>query len=171
MASQIIIDTEIKSKSWQNIKNIKQFSSKICQKLILETEIKDFLKNKDCKVELTISLVSDAQIKKLNQQFRSKNKATDVLSFPFLNGKKGFLSAKKTQKHIFLGDIILSLETSRKDAILQEKIFFNHLTHLFLHSILHLIGHDHENKKDAEIMERIEIKILKKLGINNPYQC
>lgn len=171
MANQIIIDVEVKSAVWKNIKKIKQFSNQICQKLIFATEIKDFLKNKDCKIEFAISLVSDEQIKKLNHQFRGKNKPTDVLSFPFLDGKKGFLKAAKVQKHIFLGDIVLALETSRKEAILQEKIFFNHLTHLFLHSILHLVGYDHENKKDAEIMEGIEIEILKKFGIKNPYQC
>jgi len=71
---------------------------------------------------------------------------------------------------LFLGDIVISYEYCRDDAIRQNKKFENHLTHLILHSILHLLGYDHEvDEKEAKIMEEKEIKILKKLHIENPY--
>jgi len=171
MIKQIEIDVQIKSKKWSEIKNLK--IKNICAQLIVETELKKFLQKKSNRLEMSVSLVSDAQIKKINNQFRGKNKPTDVLSFSFLDEKlirsKGLKEALCKHSQIFLGDIILSFETIKKEALKQNKNFSHHLTHLILHSILHLIGYDHENKKDAKIMEEIEIKILKKFGIKNPY--
>lgn len=188
MAKQIEIDVQIKSKKWSEIKNpqttnsriknsklknIENFIAETCADLILESEINSFLQKKSNQLEVAISLVSNAQIKKINQEFRGKNKPTDVLSFPFLDEKlmraQGFKKAAAKQSHIFLGDIILAFETTKKEAKEQNKDIHQHLTHLLLHSLLHLIGYDHENKKDAEVMEKIEVKILKKFGIKNPY--
>ena len=173
MESRINIDLETKSKKWLAVKNIEKFINKTCPELILLSEIKTFLRKKSNSLELSISLVSNAQIKKINQQFRNKNKATDVLSFSFLDEKlihkNGFENVTKPMQQLFLGDIVLAFEIINKEALAAKKDFHHHLTHLLLHSILHLIGHDHEKPKDAKIMEEIEIKILKKLGINNPY--
>ncbi len=170
---RIYIDIVSKSKKWLAVKNIEKFISKTCQELILLSEIKTFLQKKSNCLELSVSLVSNAQIKKINREFREKNKATDVLSFPFLDEKlirkNGFKNTVKPMQQIFLGDIILAFEVINKEALAAKKDFHQHLTHLLLHSLLHLIGYDHKKKKDAEIMEKIEIKILKKLGIKNPY--
>lgn len=108
-------------------------------------------------VEVSISLVSDAQMKKINFQFREKNKPTNVLSFPAFD-------------NLFLGDIVIAYETLEREAKEQKKTFNDHLTHLILHSILHLLGHDHEEEKMAQKMEKLEVKILHQLGISNPYQ-
>jgi len=170
---KIQIDIQVKSKKWLAIKNIEKFIKKICPKLILSTEIKSYLRKKSNSLEIAIILASDAQIKKINQQFRGKNKATDVLSFSFLDEnlirQKGFSVVVKNQSYIFLGDIVLSLDTIAREAISGNKSFNDHLTHLLLHSILHLIGYDHQISQDAQIMENIEIKILNKLKIKNPY--
>ncbi len=174
MQKQIEIDILVRSKKWQKIENIEKFIEKTCKKLILETNLKDFLSKKPNHLQISISLLNDAQIKKINNQFRQKNKATDVLSFPFLDEKllkkKDFFKNLKTS-NIFLGDIALSLETIENEARSSEKNFKHHLTHLLLHSILHLLGFDHEEKKEALLMETTEIKILEKLGIKNPYKC
>lgn len=168
----INIDIVVKSKKWQDEKNIEKFITNICQKLIPFTDLKKIL-NKKLELELSVSLVSDAQIKKINSQFRSKNKATNVLSFPALDENLireiGLKKLVSSSKYLFLGDIIISYETLKKESLAQKKEFRNHLTHLILHSILHLIGFDHENEKMAEEMEGCEIKILKKLNIKNPY--
>lgn len=170
--NRINIDLVTKSKKWSAVKNIEKFVEKTCKELILLSEIKSFLK-KENHLELSISLVSNAQIKKINHEFRNKNKATDVLSFPFLDEKLihkiGFENATKSTPQLFLGDIVLAFEVINKEAIAAGKDFNHHLTHLLLHSLLHLIGYDHEKKKDAEEMEKIEIKILQKIGIKNPY--
>jgi probable rRNA maturation factor len=169
----INIDVALKSKKWSEEKSIENFIEKICKKIIPFTDLKKILV-KDLTLELSVSLVCDAQIKKINQQFRQKNKATNVLSFPALDEKLlrkvGLKKAIKPYQHLFLGDIIISYETLKKEALAQKKKFKDHLTHLILHSILHLLGHDHEDKKMAEKMEGLEIKILKNFKIANPYQ-
>lgn len=169
----IIIDVAIKSKKWNTEKNSEKLITKICKKLIPLTDLKKIL-TKNFQLELSISLVSDQQIKKINQQFRGKNKATNVLSFLSLDEKdlrrNGLEKTIGNAPYLLLGDIVLSFETIEKEAQLQKKNFHSHLTHLILHSILHLIGHDHEDVKMAEKMEKIEVKILQKLKIENPYQ-
>ena len=107
--------------------------------------------------EIAVVLADDEFVKSLNSQYRGKNKPTNVLSFP-AEGDEGEL-----------GDIILALQTIEKEAKEQGKSFRSHATHLLVHGFLHLLGYDHINDKDAENMEKMEIKILGKLAIANPY--
>ncbi len=169
----IFIDLELKSKKWNEEKNIEKLVEKICQKIIPLTDLKKLL-TKNFTLEIAVSLVSDAQIKKINQQFRDKNKATDVLSFSNLDENLirqiGLKKAVGPSNYLLLGDIVIAYETVKKESLAQKKKFHEHLTHLILHSILHLIGFDHEDEKMAKIMENLEIKILKTLKIQNPYQ-
>lgn len=168
----INIDVALKSKKWSEEKNIENFIVKTCKTLIPLTDLNKILK-KDFELELTVLLVSDAQIKKINFEFRQKNKPTNVLSFPSLDENLvreiGIKKAVGPQDYLLLGDIIIAYETVKKESLAQKKKFRDHLTHLILHSILHLIGHDHEDEKMATTMEALEIKILKKLSISNPY--
>ncbi len=168
----IFIDVVTKSKKWSEEKNIENFVEKTCQKLIPLTDLKKIL-TKNFELELSVLLVSDGQIKKMNLQFRGKNKATNVLSFPSMDEnlirKIGIKEAVKPHQYLLLGDIIISYQTLQKESLAQKKKFRDHLTHLILHSILHLIGFDHEDEKMAEEMEALEIKILKKIGVTNPY--
>lgn len=108
---------------------------------------------------VSIALSSDAEVAALNGQFRSKPKPTNVLSFPAGNGAPVD----------FLGDIILSEETVRREAVDQEIQLDHHVQHLVIHGLLHLLGFDHETAADAERMEALEIGILNALGIANPY--
>lgn len=166
MTKQLHIDIVMRSKKWATQKNIEKKIVEICEKLIPFLEINKHLKKKTNQLEINISLVSNLQIKKINREFRSKDKATDVLSFPFLDKK----SLQNTlPAHIFLGDIVLAFETINNEASKAKKDFYEHLTHLILHSLLHLLGHDHMKAGDAKIMEGLEIEILKKIGIKNPY--
>jgi len=169
----ISIDVVTKSKKWSVEKDIENFVDKTCKKIIPFTDLKKILK-KDLTLELSVSLVCDAQIKKINSQFRGKNKPTDVLSFSALDEelirKIGLKKAVEPCKHLFLGDIVISFEVTKKESLAQKKKFEDHLTHLILHSILHLIGYDHEDQKMAKIMEGLEIKILQNFKIKNPYQ-
>lgn len=169
----IIIDIELKSKKWNEEKNIENFIEKTCQKIIPLTDLGKLFK-KNFMLELSVALVSDAQMKKINFEFRGKNKSTNVLSFLNLDEnlirKSGLKKAVGAFNHLFLGDVVIAYETLKKESLAQKKKFHDHLTHLILHSILHLIGFDHEDEKMAEIMEALEIKILKKLKIQDPYQ-
>lgn len=126
--------------------------------MVLENALLDTkLKNEKSVFEIAVVLADDAFVKDLNSQYRGKNKPTNVLSFP--------ASPQTTE----LGDIVLALETIEKEAKEQKKTFRNHTIHLLTHGFLHLIGYDHMDKKQAGIMEKIEIKALKKLGVSNPY--
>ena len=106
--------------------------------------------------EVSVLLTNDAQIQKLNREYRNKNKPTNVLSFP--QNEPGLL-----------GDIALSLDTLEYEAKESDKSLPNHFMHLLIHGALHLIGHDHQTDAEQIEMEDLEIKLLTKLGIENPY--
>lgn len=108
--------------------------------------------------ELSIALSDDAQIKNLNRDFRHKDKATNVLSFPIAPPAP------------LLGDIVLAHETLCREAEEKKVAFDAHMSHLLIHGFLHLQGYDHENDKDAAIMEALEVKALARLNIDNPYE-
>ncbi len=112
------------------------------------------------KTTVSVSLVRDATIKKLNKSFRGKNSATDVLSFIPLD-------ICKTHNG-FLGDIIISVDTAKKNAKEQEVAFKEELLRLSVHGVLHLLGYDHEfnaKKKDAAKMFALQEKIMNKLRV------
>lgn len=104
---------------------------------------------------VSIVLTDDAALRHLNGQFRGKDKPTNVLSFPD--------SAEP------LGGIAVAYETVFREAAEQNKKFVNHAKHMILHGFLHLLGYDHVVKREARLMEGIEIAILTGLGIPNPY--
>ncbi len=108
---------------------------------------------------VSVALSSDATVSDLNGRFRGKPKPTNVLSFPAGDG------APEGQ----IGDIILGLETVQREAVEQSIPLEHHVQHLVVHGVLHLLGYDHETATDAERMEAIEIEVLSKLGIANPY--
>jgi probable rRNA maturation factor len=108
---------------------------------------------------VAVALSSDANVEALNGQFRGKRKPTNVLSFP----------AGEGAPEGFLGDVILASETVRREAEEQRVPLPHHVQHLVVHGILHLLGYDHISAADAERMEALEISILSKLDIANPY--
>jgi probable rRNA maturation factor len=107
--------------------------------------------------EATIVLVSGPAIKKLNHQFRGKNYATDVLSFPVQPER----FEKRLEKN--LGEVVISLDRAAVQAKENGLTFTNEVEQLILHGLLHLCGYDHET--DAGEMNRLELKLRKKLGI------
>jgi probable rRNA maturation factor len=110
---------------------------------------------------LSILLSNDAAIRALNRQFRGKNKPTNVLSFP---------AADMPGNENFLGDIIIARETTEAEALAEGKSLADHLAHLVVHGVLHLLGEDHETSEQAERMEAAERAILSRLGIDDPYR-
>lgn len=117
----------------------------------------------------TIKFTNDKEITNLNSNFRNRNKETNVLSFPIQNLKNGDFTLHNFVGEVYLGDIAISFDTVIREVQDQDKTFEDHLTHLIIHSMLHLLGYDHVLDEEASIMEDIEIKILKELNIKNPY--
>tara|TARA_R110002050_G_scaffold8396_5_gene30811 strand:- start:905 stop:1390 length:486 start_codon:yes stop_codon:yes gene_type:complete len=115
--------------------------------------------------ELSICFTNDAEIQKLNKDYRDKDKPTNVLSFP------NEPLSDKPDRQILLGDIIFSIDTIEKEANEQGKLFADHLSHLTIHGFLHLLGYDHIDQEQAQQMESQEIKILSLLGMHNPYEA
>jgi probable rRNA maturation factor len=110
---------------------------------------------------VTLVLSNDKEVRLLNRDYRKKDKPTNVLSFP-----DGTMDGDV----MHLGDVILAYETIVAEAASQEKKLKNHLTHLVIHGILHILGYDHNTSKKADIMEVYEITILARMGIANPYR-
>ena len=113
--------------------------------------------------ELSIVFSDDAHIRTLNAGWRGKDKATNVLSFPAFPFPRG------GKLPPMLGDIVLAAETVAREATLEDKPFENHITHLVIHGLLHLLGYDHETDAEAEEMEAIERAALARLAIPDPY--
>ncbi len=111
--------------------------------------------------ELLIRLVDRQESRQLNAQYGHKNKATNVLSFPADLPEEFGLA--------LLGDIVICAPMVAEEAQGQHKTTQAHWAHLTIHSILHLLGHDHQAEKEASAMESLETKILQSLGFPDPY--
>jgi len=109
-------------------------------------------------LDLVVLLTDDAEMKALNKEFRQKNAPTNVLSFP-----------APDMMYPHLGDMALGFETCVREAKEQNKSLRDHVAHLSVHGVLHLLGYDHMNDAEAEEMEDLERRILKGLGIADPY--
>ena len=113
-------------------------------------------------VEVSLALADDALVQRLNREYRGKDKPTNVLSFP--GEIAGGMRSPRP-----LGDVILARETVVGEAAEQGKPLPDHLTHLVVHGVLHLLGYDHEADGDAAEMERLETRVLQTLGVPDPY--
>ncbi len=114
-------------------------------------------------VELSLVFTDDEAIQKLNAEWRDKDKPTNVLSFPAFPVEPG------DPLPPMLGDIVLAYETVVREAELEQKPLENHITHLIIHGLLHLLGYDHETDDEAEEMEALERRALARLAIPDPY--
>ena len=115
---------------------------------------------------------SSKKIKGLNAQFRGQNNSTNVLSFPSTPEISRLKSSPKFEANVDpfeLGNIAIAYEICKKEADVSKKDFEHHVYHLIIHSVLHLLGYDHKEEKNAAEMEKIEVQVLAKLGISNPY--
>lgn len=106
--------------------------------------------------EVSIILTDDKEIHEINRIYRNIDKPTNVLSF-------------ELGDDVLLGDIYISYDTVKKEARQQGISFHDHVAHMVVHGVLHLLGYDHLTDKDAVVMESKEIGVLKKMGIKNPY--
>lgn len=111
---------------------------------------------------LCIRFADDAKVEALNSQWRGRESITDILSFPMQDGPGLDLDES-------LGDIILATAFTLREAKRLSLPSTAHMLHLIVHGTLHLLGHDHMEESEAEIMQKMESRAMKKLGLHNPY--
>ena len=110
--------------------------------------------------EISVVLCDDAFIRELNRKWRGHDEPTNVLSFP---------AGGDPASAPLLGDIVIAFETASREAVAAGKPLRDHVAHLLVHGFLHLIGHDHGEAAEAEVMEALERSTLARLGIADPY--
>ena len=151
------ISYNIKSPEWK--KNLPSYKKCISNSVNQIFKIIKFSSNNE--ISISFLLTSNSEIKLLNQKYRNKNKPTNVLSFTNEDVSKQITNN--------LGDIAISYEYVECEAKEQDKKFDDHVVHMFIHGIYHILGFDHKDDLMADEMENKEIILLKKLNINNPY--
>ena len=159
------VDLVIEDARWKTLNLLK----------ITNAAFKETLSQLNLKSENFICCIlacSSKKIKGLNAQFRGKNISTNVLSFPSTPEICKAKSSPKFEANVDpfeLGNIAIAYEVCKKEADFSKIDFEHHVYHLIIHSVLHLLGYEHEEEKNAAEMEKIEVQVLANLGINNPY--
>lgn len=151
-----LIDIDLADKKWAA--SVPDYDAHIARAVQAASEVLGLAH----RAELSVALMSDAQVQTLNRDYRGKDKPTNVLSFPATGPayKDG---------HIF-GDIALARETVASEARDKGVSTADHMTHLVIHGYLHLCGYDHDTDKTAGLMEGLEIKAMARLGLPSPYE-
>lgn len=116
--------------------------------------------------EAGVTLADDAFVRGLNRRYRHRDEPTNVLSFANLDGAGPHAAGAP----LLLGDIVVAFETARREAGEAGRPLDQHLAHLVVHGMLHLLGHDHQDATEAERMERLEANILATIGVPDPYR-
>ena len=145
-----MIDIEVEDAAWTDALPDAEALVRVAAEAALASE--------DAAGGVTLLLTDDESVRELNAQFRGKDSATNVLSFP----------APANPEH-FLGDVALAYGVCAREAAEQNKPLAHHLQHLVAHGVLHLLGYDHIGDDEAEAMESLERIVLAGLGVPDPY--
>lgn len=155
----MIVSVEVEDEAWSALADLDAVTRRaVLAVMRAGTEIEG-------DTEINVLFTDDASIASINLEWRGKNYATNVLSFP----APGNMPVPDGEARP-LGDIVLASGMVTKEALEQGKSLHDHTVHLIVHGTLHLLGYDHIDDEEANKMERLETDILKGLGIPNPYE-
>ena len=157
------IQVSVEAEPWASEEYLTAFSDRVLQAASLYLKTQEEQPFPPTPVEVSLVFTDDAAIRQINAQWRDKDKATNVLSFPAFPLEPGDMPGP------MLGDIVIAHETVTAEALDLDKSFEDHLAHLLVHGFLHLFGYDHIDTDDADEMEALETRILASLGLSDPY--
>lgn len=161
---RLSLEVVIEGGDWPELGALEALADDVARALEAAPELAELLRSPS---EACIAFATDADVRTLNAQFRAKDKPTNVLSFPAQAPPPGVLDPDEA---VPLGDVVLAAETVSAEAADLGIPPMHHVTHLVVHGVLHLFGHDHESDAEAEIMEALETRILAALGVPDPYR-
>ena len=160
-----IIDVSVQDSEWESFDAIEALVQDVAQKALSMALLPEAAQGKP--LEASIVLANDDLVQILNHEYRDKNKPTNVLTFAALDDEEH--EELMPGEALHLGDVILAYQTIEREAQEQNKLMSDHLKHLIVHGVLHLLQYDHETEDEANDMETLEIRVLESLGIQNPY--
>lgn len=162
----LTIDSDVRAGDWSDIPNL----DAVMTRALIAAFAAELPENPAA--ELSILLADNDTLQKLNNDYRSKEKPTNILSFAGVEPDEiedAIAFALRGGQAIPLGDLALSYSVLKAESAEQGKSVEDHLSHLLVHGMLHLLGYDHESDDDAEVMEDFEREILETLDIKDPY--
>lgn len=157
------IDVAIQDPVWEDIAGIDGLVGTCVRTALSMARMPAAVQGK--KLEISFMLANDDLIHILNREYRGKDNPTNILTFAALDDEHAPLGPDV----VSLGDVVLSYQTIEREAKEQGRFLRDHITHLIVHGTLHLLGYDHMEEDQATDMETLEIRILEKLGVQNPY--
>ncbi|MDG1996664.1 MAG: rRNA maturation RNase YbeY [Emcibacteraceae bacterium] len=173
LGTNVFHDVSIDDEQWnESISNAQSLIDECLSEILIKVDEGKALSKFD-HIEIGFVLSNDAYIHSLNHQYREQDKATNVLSFCGLDDDEitGILCGddQPGPQPYSLGEIYIAYETLEREAEKANILFKNHFQHLIIHGILHLLGYDHIDDNEAEMMETLETKLLNDRGIDDPY--
>ncbi|MDN2662958.1 rRNA maturation RNase YbeY [Psychromonas sp. 14N.309.X.WAT.B.A12] len=152
---ELYVDLQLASEDQQALPDLAQLEKWVSAAIIKVSDHKRDL------AELTVRIVDCEESQQLNADYRGKDKPTNVLSFPFQNPPGITLP--------LLGDLVVCKAVVEQEATEQQKPLISHWAHMLIHGTLHLLGYDHIEDEEAEVMEGIETELMIELGYSDPY--
>jgi len=159
----IEIEIAVQDPQWENLASIEKVVRESAFNTLRDAILPKVAVGRD--LEVSLVLANDDLLHVLNNEYREKDKPTNILTFASLDDADEPI----TEGALNLGDVILSYDTIMKEAEDQGKFIADHVRHLVVHGVLHLLGYDHIEDEDATDMETLEIRILETMGVQNPY--
>jgi probable rRNA maturation factor len=153
---------------WDSSSSWEQLARNAAEAAIAESAFPQ-LATSERPVEISVTLTGDDHVRALNREWRGKDRATNVLSFPMMDQRE-LQYANVAGPELLLGDIVLARGVCGAEAIEKGVSIEDHATHLIVHGTLHLLGYDHHDDAEAGDMEAREVRALARLGVANPYE-
>ena len=155
------------SEDWDSKTDWSGLAVRAAEAALIEADRASWLRS-DMILEVSVRFTSDAEVHALNRAYRGKDQPTNVLSFPMI--EPDMLDHSTAAPELLLGDVVLAHGVCAGEAAGKGIAVADHATHLVVHGLLHLLGHDHETSdQDAEMMEAAERRALARLGLPDPY--